>query len=161
MKMKTLTGVAVAASVMGTLAAGADRVDAADPNTISQFFFDINVPTKLSTDSYGDPLISVRTDDGVGYAIFFYGCTDNANCTHVQFYRGYETDGQVGLDIVNELNVEHNFVKLMLDDEDDVIILMDVLTGEGGMDPIDFDALYGQLNKVVEAFETRVNWTSD
>ena len=161
MSMRIFQGALIAAALATGGAVAAERVDAADPQSVQNMFFEMGFPARSGTDGVGDPVIEFMAEDGVGYVVFFYGCTNNADCTFLQFYRAYDTDGQVGLDTLNTLNAESRFVKFLLDGEDDVVVLLDVLTGEGGMAPADFAAVYDQLTRVVANFEDRVGWVPE
>jgi len=157
--MKMLVAAALVAS-MATAASAADVVKASEPTSLGTFFFDQGIASKLSEDSYGDPMVQFRKDNRE-YTIFFYGCTDNTDCTNLQFYRGYETNGDVGLDVVNGMNQDNRFVTATIDTEDDVILTMDVLTGQNGIAKDDFDLLFNVFVETVADFEDRVGWVSD
>jgi hypothetical protein len=158
--MKRIALAAVLFAGMTSATFGADAVRASDPNSLTAFFFDQGLASKLSTDSYGDPMVQFRDGDRE-YTIFFYGCTENTECTNLQFYIGYETNGDVGLDVVNTMNSDNRFVEASIDDENDVILTMDVLTGKNGIDPEDFDLVYNVFLETAADFEQRVGWVSD
>jgi len=151
---------ALAATLGASAAWAGDTVTASEPTSLGTFFFDQGLASKLSEDSYGDPMVQFRKDNHE-YTIFFYGCTANTDCTNLQFYIGYETDGQVGLDVVNSMNQDNRFVTAAIDDEDDVILTMDILTGSNGITSDDFALLYGLFLETVQDFEDRVGWVSD
>lgn len=157
--VKLLASALVAASFT-TAALADDIVRAEDPASITAFLFDEGIASKVDTDSYGDPMIQFRKGDNP-YSIFFYECTDNANCGSIRFYIGYQTDGEVGLDVVNSLNAENRFMMAAIDDEDDVVLTMDVLTGEFGLSYDDFRKLLDVFIDLSGEFEDKVNWVSD
>lgn len=159
MHTKTLAAAALVAG-MATAAFGADVVKASEPTSLGTFFFDQGIASKLSEDSYGDPMVQFRQNDHE-YTVFFYGCTENTNCTNLQFYIGYETDGNVGLDVVNAMNTDNRFVVASIDDENDVILTMDLFTGQNGMTNDDFDQMFNVFLEKVADFEDRVGWVSD
>lgn len=154
MKSVTFIATALVALALGGAAAAQDVVRAQDPGSITNYLFNQGIASKSETDNYGDPLIRFRIGD-YPYSIFFYDCTDNANCASLRFYLGFETNGSVGMDKVNTLNLENRFVNLAIDDEDDVIITMDVLTGEQGMSHADFDNLVTLFIDLGEDAESR------
>ncbi|MBV0933316.1 YbjN domain-containing protein [Marinobacterium weihaiense] len=78
----------------------------------------------LSTDNYGDPLITGRIE-GIKYGIFFYSCTDNADCKDVQFSAVW-SDINVSLSRLNEWNREMRFGKAYLDADGDPTLEMAV-----------------------------------
>lgn len=145
---------------MTSAAMAADMVDAAKPDSITAYFFGENIASKMLTDSYGDPLVELRHEDRE-YAVFFYGCTDGAACNSLQFYRGYETDGTVGLDAVNAINLEWRFVKASIDSEDDAVMTMDIHAGANGIPTDEFGQLFDIFTETVAEFESNVGWVSD
>ena len=159
MKTNLIFATAFAMSMASGALAG-DNVTATEPTSLGTYFFDQGIASKLSEDSYGDPMVQFRKDNRE-YTIFFYGCTANTECTNLQFYRGYETNGAVGLEVVNTMNQENRFVVASIDDEDDVILTMDVFTGQNGITNDDFDLLFNVFLETVVDFEDRVDWVSD
>lgn len=145
---------------MAGAAMAADVVRAQDPGSLTGVLFDQGIASKVDTDSYGDPMVQFRKDDRQ-YTIFFYNCTDNKDCTNVQFYIGYDTNGEVGLDVVNSMNQDNRFTTAAIDDEDDVVMTMDVLTGENGMAASDFEMLLNLFVDAAADFEDRVGWIAD
>ena len=145
---------------MASTAVAADMIDAAKPDSVTAFFFNKGIASKQITDSYGDPLVQLRQDDRE-YLVFFYGCTDGAACNSLQLYRGYETDGKVGQDVVNDLNLEIRYVKAAIDKEDDVVMMLDIFTGSNGVPADEFEMLFGLFTETVAEFEDTVGWVSD
>lgn len=160
MNTRLLCAAALSVALGATAAQAGDMITATEPTSLGTFFFDQGLASKLGEDSYGDPMVQFRKDDHA-YTIFFYGCTANTDCTNLQFYIGYETDGEVGLDVVNSMNQDNRFVSAALDDEDDVILTMDVFTGATGIAADDFELLYNVFLETVMDFEDRVGWVSD
>lgn len=153
MRTGMFAATALFALALGGAAAAQDMVRAQDPGSVTNFLFNKGIASKSETDNYGDPLVRFRIED-YPYSIFFYDCTDNANCASLRFYLGFDTNGEVGLELVNTLNIENRFVNLAIDEEDDVIITMDLLTGEQGMSHDDFDnmlKLFIDLGKDAES----------
>ncbi|RME16969.1 MAG: YbjN domain-containing protein [Alphaproteobacteria bacterium] len=155
----------VAAATLAILAGSAalaegGAVRAQDPTSITAALFDAGIPSKISTDNYDDPLVQFRTNDRQ-FFILFYNCTDHADCTNIQFYARYDTNGDVGLDVVNAMNNDNRFAYAVIDDEDDVVILMDVLPGENGLSAADFNTLVDTFVEVVADFEDRVGWVPE
>lgn len=158
------SGVFLAAALAATGLAGAalaeGAVRAEDPSSIMAVLFDEGLVAKQEIDSYGDPIIYFRTGDRQ-YTIFFYDCTEGANCLSLQFYIGYETDGDVGVDFVNSMNSEFRFTSVEIDSEDDAIITLDVMTGLNGIAPGDFTQLLDLFVERAAEFEDRVGWVSE
>jgi putative sensory transduction regulator len=160
MKKATFFASALVAASLAGAAIAQDAVMAEDPTSITAVLFDQGIASKVDTDSYGDPMVQFRKGDRQ-YTIFFYNCTDGANCSNIQFYIGYETDGEVGLDVVNAMNSENRFTEGAIDDEDDVVFTMDVLTGDYGLSGNDFSLLLDLFVETAANFEERVNWISE
>lgn len=85
----------------GQTAAAQVIVDATDPDVV------LNVATgygsaQMGEDGSGDPQITGRAE-GHRYVIYFYGCTDNADCDSLTFWAGW-TDMDVPLERINEWN---------------------------------------------------------
>lgn len=160
MNLKLLLAAGFAAIVYTGAATAQDAVRAEDPSSLTAFLFDNGIASKVDTDSYGDPMVQFRTSDRQ-FTIFFYNCTDGADCTNVQFYIGYETDGDVGMDVVNEMNRTNRFTRAAIDEEDDVIMTMDVLTGNFGLSQDDFGQLLDLFVEASADFEERVGWVTE
>jgi Putative bacterial sensory transduction regulator len=160
MKHKLLLAAGLTAAILAGPAMAQDAVRAEDPSSLTAFLFDEGIASKVDVDSYGDPMVQFRKGDRQ-YTIFFYNCTDNANCTNVQFYIGYETDGAVGTDLVNALNRENRFASAAIDDEDDVVFTMDVMTGDFGLSRDNFNQLLDAFVDAAAEFEDRVGWESE
>lgn len=161
MKLKLLfaAGLVVAGFATAAMAAD-DDVFANDPSSITAALFDKGIASKTDTDSYGDPTVKFRTNDRQ-FTIFFYNCTDNAECTNIQVYIGYNTDGKVGLDVVNKMNQDDRYVMAAIDTEDDVVLTMDIMTGDNGMSRANFNDLLDLFVSTASDFEGRVGWQSD
>jgi hypothetical protein len=160
MTTRTFLAAGFVAASMATAAFAGDVVTASEPTSLGTFFFDQGIASKLSNDSYGDPMVQFRKDNHQ-YTVFFYGCTDNTDCTNLQFYIGYETNGDVGMDVVNKMNQDNRFVVASIDDQNDVILTMDVFTGTNGLTNDDFKLLFDVFLESVADFEDRVGWVSD
>jgi len=160
MKTGILLASTFVAASLAHAAMAQDAVMAEDPASITAVLFDEGIASKVDTDSYGDPMVQFRKNDRQ-FTIFFYNCTDGAQCSNIQFYIGYETDGDVGVDVINAMNAENRFVSGAIDDEDDAVFTMDVLTGDNGLSADDFGLLLDLFVDNAIEFEERVGWESD
>jgi hypothetical protein len=79
----------------------------------------------LETGEDGDPLIRGRID-GESFVVYFYGCTNGAECRSVQFTAAWQNPGTVGLAEVNDWNANRRMSKAYIDDENDPVLEMDV-----------------------------------
>ncbi|WP_293576878.1 YbjN domain-containing protein [Phaeobacter sp.] len=148
--------VAVLALALPTFAEAKDIV-AKDPQTIAQFFDEEGVAYDVTTDDVGDPNISVNYY-GNEFSIYFYGCTDNTRCDAIQFFSGYQTDGSVRLSKINDWNTENRFGRAYVSDEGSARIELDVFLGNDGMSADDFAELLGIWSRLVQDFETLIDW---
>lgn len=148
------------ATTLGTAALAQDEskmIFASDPQTLMSFFFDKGIPAQLTTDGVGDPLIEFR-QNGEKMQVYFYDCEENANCLSVQFFSGYNVDGNVGLDTMNQWNTDRRFVRAYLTEDGAARIEMDIATSYHGIDADDFSDLYDLWIESVGLFEERIGW---
>lgn len=109
-------------------------ITAADPSRIASQMQTLGYPVELTKDGTGDPMInSSVTGNGrtVSFQVFFYGCTNGAGCTAIQFSAGWTTSG-TDIAIVSDWNRSMRFGRAYLDEVNDPIIAMDINL-EGGM----------------------------
>lgn len=142
---------------LSAMAAQAQSIAAADPDSVSGFLAHMGVEPEVTTDNQGDPLIKV-SDRGFQFSIYFYGCSDNRNCTSVQFYSGYKTEGSVSLEKINEWNTNRRFARAYLTDAGSARIEYDVYTGKSGIQAGDFSGLYGEWMEAIARFEAHIDW---
>lgn len=156
MKLTNTILAALAAAVLATGALAEEMVRSQDPASVTAFLFEEGIPSKTDVDNYGDPMVMFRKGDQP-YTIWFYDCVENAECASIRFYSGYETDGAVGLDFANMLNLENRFATALIDAEDDLVLIMDVLTGANGMPYSDFRNLLEVFVSLIEDAEMQMD----
>lgn len=107
-------------------AAGVGMVSAKDPQKIVEIAKGFGTAT-LEKDSSGDPKITGRID-GTRYMILFFGCTNNKDCSSIQFAAGWSMpkDKRLSIAQMNEWNKTKRFGKAYIDDENDPVIEMDL-----------------------------------
>jgi hypothetical protein len=88
-------------------AGSGDLISFADPDIILDIAKGYG-SANLEKDSDGNPQIAGRLE-GVKYWIYFYGCTNGANCRSIQFSTGY-TDPFTAAK-ANEWNYQYRYVK--------------------------------------------------
>ena len=111
---------------------------------------------ELETDSTGDPMVS-GTIGPTQYAVFFYGCTDGADCTTIQFMSSYVNPGAVDATAINSWNAEKRFGKAFLDDEGDPVIEMNVNLWSG-VSENNLNDTFDWWRVVVESFEEYIGF---
>ncbi len=99
-------------------------VDATDPAVLASLIQDLGYKAKLTTDSVGDPMIS-SSAHGYDFDVFFYDCTDNANCRAIQFSASFDMTDGMSLTRAEDFNRDKRWVKVYLNDESDPRIEMD------------------------------------
>lgn len=124
MFLRTLISACLFGLSTGATAASAQTIDGADPDLVLEAVRGFG-SGHLSTDNTGDPMIEGRID-GVGYAVFFYGCDSGQDCNAVQFAASWVNPGHVTSARINDWNREKRFGKAYLDSDGDPVITMDV-----------------------------------
>ena len=110
----------------------------------------------LEKDSTGDPMVS-GTIGQTQYAVFFYGCTDGADCTTIQFMSSYVNPGAVDSTAINTWNAEKRFGKAFLDDEGDPVIEMNVNLWSG-VSENNLNDTFDWWRVVIESFEEYIGF---
>ena len=153
--MRTLYGVLVDVG-LGTTAQ-ADAVVAGDGTSIANYFLGEGLEPELTRDDVNDPLIHIDFY-GREFSIYFYGCTDGTDCTSIQFFSGYRTDGAVRISQINQWNTEQRYAKAYLTETGAARIELDVFLGESGMNGDDFAGLLSRWVRQQADFETFIDW---
>ncbi|PSL12259.1 putative sensory transduction regulator [Marinobacterium halophilum] len=125
-------------------------VTAADPEQIAQLVRGFGSAV-VDQDEYGDPLITGRIE-GTKYGIFFYNCTDGADCKDIQFAAAW-SDKAISRARINEWNRDMRFGKAYLDDEGDPNLEMAVNL-RYGVSTDNFDDTIDWWRVVTADFET-------
>jgi hypothetical protein len=143
--------------VLPNLAAAQSLIDARDPEALVEFLDYRGYDVDLGLDAYGDPMITgvVSASD---FAAFFYGCTDNRDCTIIQFSHRWEPSRPLSLDLVNQWNVDELWGQAYLDQEG-AVLLSFVLNMEGGVSRRNFEANLATWAAMVAEFEAFIGWT--
>jgi hypothetical protein len=134
--MKTLLAAILALAAAAPAAAqempGTTLLKASDPARIASYLNQLGYRAKLTKDKEGDPKIETGLG-GYTVHVYFYGCTDNAACTSLQFQTGITSKSKLSWAQVNGFNKQFRFVQLHLDEEQDPWIFYDLPTGRGGI----------------------------
>lgn len=156
----------IAASLLiSTTAANAHQlIDATNPAAILKIARDYGSAT-LTTDSYGDPLItgklknpSSETSD-FEYQIEFYNCDDdtNDNCEDILFEIDMSNSAEdpVGAVEMNHWNINQLFGMAVF--EDDTPSLHQIVTLEHGVSAKNLDAWFSIWEDAVEDFDEYIH----
>ena len=153
---------AIFAVAIGLLAASpalAQQVTAKDPESIARALVASGYRAEMKKDGEGDPMI-MSASSGTKFGVFFYNCTNHANCATVQFHAGFDTDpGKApSLEKINAWNRTQRFGRAYLDNEGDPVIEMDIDLDDGGMSqPLFLDNLEFWVS-VLAQFEKEIGW---
>ena len=112
--------------------ARADDIDPRDPSSVSDTMQRFGYRAELKKDDTGDPMVS-SSAGGYKFVVFFYGCTDGADCNSIQFQSSFTSDDEVEASVLNDWNKNFRFTKAYFDDDNDPTIVMDLTMGEGGI----------------------------
>ncbi|MFA6219193.1 MAG: YbjN domain-containing protein [Erythrobacter sp.] len=87
---------------------------------------------RLGTDSYDDPSIHLELG-GWAADIAFYGCADETHdgCTELQLIGGFDTNFSVSAETALGIARQSRFAQVYMDDEGDVWVEWDIVTGKG------------------------------
>jgi hypothetical protein len=107
----------------------------------------------LGTQQNGDPKISGRVE-GIPYQVYFYNCTDNANCEDINFYAGF-LDNKPDLETINAWNRDKRFGKAYLDSDLDAVIEWDVNL-EYGLTRENMDAAFALWWLLLDQYTTYI-----
>ncbi len=146
-----------AASVISLASAAHAQVTATDENAILQAMQDFGLVATMGTDNSGDPKISSRVSS-TKFKVYFYGCTDNTQCTSIQFGAGYDLKSGISALKVNEWNAKKRFAKAYIDDEGDPFLEMDINTDFDGIGIKNFEDSMDLWRSLVEDFEEFIDW---
>lgn len=109
----------------------------------------------LTKDDGGDPQIEAKMN-GVGYNIYFYNCTNNANCTSIQFVAAWSKNVKTATpEEVAEWNRSRRFGFAIINKAGLLMLKMDVMLAFGMVEKnldVYFDvwkSLIGSLQKEV------------
>jgi len=86
----------------------ADEVRSDDPASLARVMQDMGYRAEMTKDDAGDPMIK-STASGSDFAVLFYGCKSNRNCTTVQFFAGFKDPDNGSLSALNKWNNDNRF----------------------------------------------------
>lgn len=128
---KAILSAAIAASFVAS-AAHADEVRSDDPASLARVLQNMGYRAEVTKDNSGDPMIK-STASGSDFAILFYGCTSNRNCTTVQFFGGFKEPDNGSLAAMNKWNTDNRFGRAYQAESGSARIEYDLDLDMGGM----------------------------
>ena len=146
------------AAVSAPAFAQSNMITAADPASIADAMQGLGYRAEMDTDGVGDPMIRSAAE-GVNYRIYFYGCSDNANCDSLLFSAGFDMDDGMALPAINTWNADSVVARAYLDDEYDPYVQMYVLTGDGaGISAEIFEQAVREWGQTLSDFKETIDW---
>jgi len=131
-------------------------VDATDPDVLAALIQDLGFKATVTKDNVGDPMIKSAAN-GYDYNIFFYDCTDGANCQAVQFSASFDMQDGMSLTRTQDFNRDKRWVKVYLDDQSDPRLEMDYNL-RGGVSVENFNDTLDWWNIEMDAFIQYINF---
>ena len=110
---------------------------------------------QLSQDDTGDPMIR-SSSGGSDFLVFFYNCTDNADCRTIQFYVGYNAPSTVSAETMNVWNKDNRFGRAYLGEDGIARLEMDLDLDDGGVSQLLFEDNLEYWVLVMSKFEAYV-----
>jgi hypothetical protein len=93
-------------------------VDATTPDRLAAILQEMGYRADLGTDNQGDPLITTAFS-GITTSLYFYSCTDGADCKVIQFSAGFDLTEGISDTAINEWNRNKLFGTSYRDDDSD------------------------------------------
>jgi len=155
--MSLIRNLLVATALMVPQIGHAQQIVASDVLSVANFFLGEGAKPQLSTDKYGDPKIRVKYQ-GSEFVVYYYGCTDGVDCSSIQFYSGYQTEGRVSEAVVNKWNNDKRYIKAYISESGSARIEQDIFLGDQGMAIDDFRTVLDTWVRLMGKFEVFIDW---
>lgn len=152
-----LFGGLTAAALISTATLATAEIKATDAQSVLKALQDFGMVSTIDVDADGDPKISSSVSD-TKFSVYFYGCTDNANCKSIMIKAGYDLNQGITASKINEWNRKKRFAKAYIDDEGDPFLELDVNLDFGGVGDKNFADTLDWWRLLVEDFEEFVDW---
>jgi hypothetical protein len=157
-----LLGIAMFSAVLLTPALARAQqsalIDASDPSRIAQVIQANGFQASLDRDSRGDPIIR-SASDGITFAIFFYGCRENANCRSIQYATSFRMSKPPTLEAINRFNQSRTLGEASITTSG-MPRLSYFMTLEGGVTEANFVYAFGLWRSVLSAFVREIGFRS-
>jgi len=136
-------------------AAEAQSVSAADPESVAGAMHKLGYRAEPGKDKAGDPMIRSAAG-GYRFIVFFYGCTEGADCSSIQFHAAFNTNKKIADSAIAGWNALARYSKAFLDKEGDPVIVMDIITGKEGVPTATFEQAIRIWENQLPAFVDKV-----
>jgi hypothetical protein len=145
-----------AAAVFGAGSAAQAQMVTANPASVAKVLQANGYRAEVTKDDSGDPMIK-SASSGTNFLVLFYGCTNNANCTTIQFFAGYTDADNGSLSAINEWNAKNRFGRAYLSDKGAARLEMDVDLDDGGMSSALFEDNLEFWVAIMSSFEKHIS----
>ena len=141
----------------GLAVPAAAEVRAQDPASVVAALQQAGYRAQLTTDDVDDPMIRSATG-GTNFSVFFYNCTDHADCRTIQFHSGYSEPENATLETVNAWNRDNRFGRAYIDEYGAAHLDMDIDLDDGGISQELFEDNIEFWNEVLGRFEKSIGY---
>lgn len=130
----------------------------ADPTAVSAVLEQSGFESRWEQTPGGQPAL-LSSNDASDFSVFFSNCNgDGDECSTLQFYAGYQTNGRTELSAINAFNRDTRFGDAYLDEEGDAVLEMDVNLDFGGISRENLADQISVWTDLMETFETAIDW---
>lgn len=130
--IKSLTTLALSATLFATAMPAAAQTMTADPAAVTAALKGRGMPVEQEKDSDGNPVLQTQFDEGTKFTIYFYGCTNGLKCDSLQFHTLYSDSGATAAKM-NQYNLDRRYGRAALEASGDAGLRMDFNLAVGGM----------------------------
>ena len=134
--------------------AQSDLIDATDPGGMRDIIRQLGYRALLETDEYGDPRIATSVGGTTVY-IYFYDCTDNADCRTIMYAGRYDPADNLTAEAMNDWNRDELFGRAYIDEDGYAWIELPVNT-DGGISRANFESTFARWENIVAQFESEM-----
>jgi hypothetical protein len=154
-----VAGLAASAAAQDSQFAKADEIQLVDGSTIDLIIASLErngFTVELTTDSGGDPMIR-STDRNAPFSVFFYSCTNGADCGYIQFSTGWSMPNGITLAKIEEWNATKSFGQAFRNADKNPWLAM-VVNLKGGVTVENFDDTVDWWRVIIASFEEHIGW---
>lgn len=137
--------------------AQAGEVWAGDPESVRAAIQAGGHKARIETLETGEPTVVARTDGGINYAVYFYGCESEQGCLDLQFMAAFDIEPRPTAQQLNDYNAEWVIGKAFLDGDGAPTVTFAVV-GAPGMSQDHFAAVLDVWEQALATFAREMGW---
>ncbi|APZ97917.1 hypothetical protein BWQ93_05015 [Sphingopyxis sp. QXT-31] len=152
--IKSLTMLALSAALLTVASPATAQSISADPAAITAALKGRGMPVTQEKDSENSPVLQTQFGDGAKFTIYFYGCTNGAGCSSLQFHTLY-SGSTATVEKMNQFNLDRRYGRGVMESNGDAGLRMDFNLAAGGMSKamfLDNVELWDELMSVFSDF---------